>query len=350
MSKGCFGDLRTLRPAVLLGVPQVWNSVRAAIVKQVERRPWIIQNIFWGAVRLKTAMVRWGLPTGLLDSVVFRRSREATGGCLKFAISGGAAVSASVQEVIAAAVCPMIQGYGLTEASGLVSVQIPGDTSLGNVGAPVPSVEICLADVPVAGYFARDGCGEICVRGPSVFRGYIGQLESPVDCDGWLHTGDVGRWISGGRLQIVDRCKNLVKLLSGEYVALEALEAVYRTSLLVDNICVCADARMRRPCALVNVDAARIAEVAERMGINKECLTGIEETRVFVAALLGDLQNVARKAGLARQEILATVRVDSELWTPENGLLTPAMKLRRDAICKRNAVLLESMYDEMGVL
>ncbi|PIA13335.1 acetyl-CoA synthetase-like protein [Coemansia reversa NRRL 1564] len=351
--KGCVGDLCALCPAVLLGVPQVWNSVRAAILNQVERRPWFIQNIFWGAVTLKSFMVRWGLPTGLLDSVVFRRSRDATGGCLKIAITGGAAISPSVQKLIAAAVCPMIQGYGLTEASGLVSVQIPGDTTLGNVGAPVPSVEICLADVPNAGYFARDDCGEICVRGPSVFHGYVGHSQSPVDDEGWLHTGDVGRWISGGRLQIVDRCKNLVKLLSGEYVALEALEAVYRTSLLVDNICVCADARMKRPCALVNVDSTRVAEIAKRMGIiisNGESSKDIVESRTFVAALLADLQNVARKAGLVRQEIIATIRVDSVLWSPENGLLTPAMKLRRDAICKRNLVQLDSMYDEMNVL
>ncbi|KAJ2802107.1 long-chain fatty acid-CoA ligase, partial [Coemansia guatemalensis] len=263
MVAGCVGDLCALRPAVLLGVPQVWNSVRAAVVRQVERRPRAVQHVFWGAVALKTWLVRWGLPTGLLDAVVFRRARAATGGRLKIAITGGAAISGSVQRLIAAAVCQMIQGYGLTEASGLVAVQLPGDTTLGNVGAPVPSVEIRLADVPTAGYFARDGCGEVCVRGPSVFRGYVGHSQSPVDAAGWLRTGDVGRWVADGRLQIIDRCKNLVKLLNGEYVALEALEAVYRTSLLVDNVCVCADARMPRPCALVNVDSARVAEVAQ---------------------------------------------------------------------------------------
>ncbi|KAJ2077483.1 long-chain fatty acid-CoA ligase [Coemansia sp. RSA 988] len=352
MAAGCLGDLCALRPAVLLGVPQVWNTVRAAVVRQVERRPRPVQRIFWGAVALKTWLVRWGLPTGVLDAVVFRRTRAATGGQLKIAITGGAAISGSVQRLIAAAVCPMIQGYGLTEASGLVAVQLPGDTSLGNVGAPVPSVEIRLADVPTAGYFARDGCGEVCVRGPSVFRGYVGHEQSPVDAAGWLRTGDVGRWVADGRLQIIDRCKNLVKLLNGEYVALEALEAVYRTSLLVDNVCVCANARMPRPCALVNIDSARVAQAAQRLGIDiaaADSPASIAQSRAFVVAVLADLQAVARRAGLARQEILAAIRVDSELWGPENDLLTPAMKLRRAAICKHNAAQLDSMYDEMGV-
>ncbi|KAJ2860958.1 long-chain fatty acid-CoA ligase, partial [Coemansia asiatica] len=164
---GSLGDLRTLRPAVMLGVPQVWNTIRATILRQVSQRPWLIQQLFHGAISLKAWLVSYGLPTFLLDNVVFRRTRLATGSRLKIAITGGAQVNPHVQRFIAATVCPMIHGYGLSEASGLVTVQIPGDLTVANVGPPVPSVEIKLVDVPDAGYFARNGQGEVWVRGPS---------------------------------------------------------------------------------------------------------------------------------------------------------------------------------------
>ncbi|KAJ1827383.1 long-chain fatty acid-CoA ligase, partial [Coemansia sp. RSA 2703] len=226
VEQGCLGDLRALRPAVMLGVPQVWNAMRAAVLRQVARRPWAIRCVFHAAVALKTWLACRGLPTGLLDTIVFRRTRQATGGRLKIAIAGGAPVNAHVQRFISAAVCPMIHGYGLSEASGLVAVQLPGDTSVANVGPPVPSVEIKLVDVPAAGYYARHGQGEVWVRGPSVFQGYLNDAaltRETVTDDGWLRTGDIGQWTPLGQLQIIDRRRNLVKLAHGEYVALEAL-------------------------------------------------------------------------------------------------------------------------------
>ncbi|KAJ2463951.1 long-chain fatty acid-CoA ligase, partial [Coemansia sp. RSA 2320] len=218
------GDLRALRPAVMLGVPLVWAGLRSAILRQVAQRPRVVQWVFHAAVEAKAWLAARGLPAGLLDRVVFRKTRAATGGRLKFAITGGAQISGALHKFVSAAVCPLLQGYGLTEASGLVAVQLPGDATRGNVGAPMPCVEIKLIDAPGSNYFARDGCGEICLRGPTVFRGYLGE-ENCLEGDGWLRTGDVGRWVEGGRLAVVDRLRNLVKLANGEFVALEALEA-----------------------------------------------------------------------------------------------------------------------------
>ncbi|KAJ2552363.1 long-chain fatty acid-CoA ligase [Coemansia sp. RSA 1933] len=336
LEPGCLGDIRELQPAVMLGVPQVWNTIRASILRQVARRPWIIQQLFHGAVELKTCMVRLGLPTWLLDAVVFRKTRLGTGGRLKIAITGGAQINSHVQKFIAAAVCPMLHGYGLSEASGLVCVQIPGDTSLGNIGPPVPSVEIKLVDVPDSAYCARDGQGEIWVRGPSVFRGYLNDPEATCRAltpDGWLRTGDIGRWTAAGQLAIVDRRKNLVKLVTGEYVALEALESAYCSSPLVANICVFADARMARPCAIVNIDPA----AAARPHCND------------VSLVIDDLARVARINALGKHQTLADIRIDPELWTPENGMLTAASKLRRAVIAKHNSQRLDEMYHTMGL-
>ncbi|KAJ2450741.1 long-chain fatty acid-CoA ligase [Coemansia sp. RSA 2336] len=354
------GDLRALQPAVILGVPQVWHTIRAGILRQVAQRPQIVQKLFHGAVRLKTWLVQWGLPTWVLDAVVFRRTRAGTGGRLKIAITGGAPVSAHVQQFMAAAVCPMIQGYGLTEASGLVAVQLPGDTSTCNVGVPVPSVELKLVDAPNEGYYACNGQGEVCVRGPSVFGGYLGradQTQEVMGDDGWLFTGDIGEWTAEGRLRIVDRRRNLVKLAHGEYVALEALESAYASAPLVANVCVIADAHMTRPCALVSVDRASVAQWAQQQQQQQQQQQWLKERDMdvlaqsveFRAAVEQELAQAAQSCGLARQERLAAVRVVREAWTPENGMLTAANKLRRREIKRASQALVAEMLAEASL-
>ncbi|KAJ1671241.1 long-chain fatty acid-CoA ligase [Coemansia sp. RSA 25] len=330
---GAIGDLRALRPAVMLGVPQVWAAMRAGILRQVARHPAPVRWLFHAAVAAKAWLAPRGLPARVLDAVVFRRTRAATGGRLKLAITGGAPISAPMQAFIAAAVCPVLHGYGLTEASGLVAVQLPGDASLANVGAPVPSVEVKLVDVPGAGYYAANQQGEICVRGPSVFRGYLDGSCDALDADGWLRTGDVGQWVAGGRLAVIDRIRNLIKLASGEFVALEALEAAYAASAHVAHVCVVADARMRRPCALVSL-------VADEHHVD-------HVDRATADEVFADLLAAGRAAGLPPPHMLAQIRIDPEPWTAENGLLTAASKLRRAAIHKRNERLLRDMYEVM---
>ncbi|KAJ2720843.1 long-chain fatty acid-CoA ligase [Coemansia sp. Benny D115] len=353
--EGCLGDLRALQPAVMLGVPQVWNTIRASILRQVAQRPWVVQRIFQGAVELKTWLVYYGLPTGLLDRVVFRKTREGTGGRLKIGITGGAQVNPHVQKFIAATVCPMIHGYGLSEASGLLAVQIPGDVTLGNVGPPVPSVEIKLVDVPDAGYLARNQQGEIWVRGPSVFKGYLDQPEltrQTLTPDGWLRTGDIGQWTALGQLAVIDRRKNLVKLAHGEYIALEALESAYSNSKYVTNICVCADERMTRPFAIINMDPRLLAHWAREAGFANAATVAADELAndpAFIKLVYADLVAAAEQNSLQRQEVLADIRIDAELWTPENGLLTAASKLRRADIQKHNASGLHDMFRRHGV-
>ncbi|KAJ2358403.1 long-chain fatty acid-CoA ligase [Coemansia erecta] len=343
---GCDGDIRALRPAVMLGVPQVWNAMRAGILRQVAQRPLFVQRLFHGAVWLKQQLVGLGLSSWLLDKVVFKKTRAGTGGRLKIAIAGGAPLNAHVQRFIAATVCPVIQGYGLTEASGLVSVQIPGDCSVCNVGAPMPNVELKLVDAAAEGYFARNGQGEIWVRGPSVFKGYLHNdalTRETVTEDGWLMTGDIGEWAPLGRLRVIDRRKNLVKLASGEYIALEALEAAYGTSQYVANVCVIASAFMQRPCALINADAAELASWARKQGVPDSDAASCTAFRELVAS---DLARAARRNGLQRQELLAAIRIDAVLWTPENGLLTAANKLRRRDICRVNQPSIDEMLCE----
>ncbi|KAJ2766387.1 long-chain fatty acid-CoA ligase [Coemansia nantahalensis] len=348
----CRGDIRELRPMVMLGVPQVWNTIRAGMLKQVNRSSWLVRKLFYGAVELKNALRNHSLPHQFMDNIVFKKTQDATGGRLKFVITGGAPINRDVQKLMNAALCPMIQGYGMTEASGLLAVQLPHDATFNNVGAPCPSVEMKLVDVPEANYYAGDGKGEVWVRGPSVFRGYLGNDEltrETVTEDGWLKTGDIGQWTAQGQLAIIDRRKNLVKLASGEYIALEALESTYKNSLYIHNICVVADGRMMQPCAIVNIDPQQIDQLADKAGVAYRNPSEIAASPEFVRAVLADLHAVARHNGLTKLETLAAIRVDAELWAPENGKLTPAMKLKRPEIAAHNHTQLMEMYAQMGI-
>ncbi|KAJ2515234.1 long-chain fatty acid-CoA ligase [Coemansia sp. RSA 1939] len=348
----CKGDIKELRPAVMMGVPQVWNTIRAGMLKQVDKSSWLVRKLFYGAVELKNTLRGHNLPHNFMDNIVFKKTREATGGSLKFVITGGAPINHNVQRLINAALCPMIQGFGLTEASGLVSVQLPTDTSFSNVGAPCPSIEMKLVDVPEANYYAKNGQGEIWVRGPSIFRGYLDNDEltrEAVTDDGWLKTGDIGAWTDQGQLSIIDRKKNLVKLVTGEYVALEALESTYKNSLFIHNICLFADGRMSQPCAIVNIDENQIAQMADNAGVSYNNPDEIATNPDFIHAVLADLQLVAKRNSLAKQETLAAIRIDPELWSPENERLTPAMKLKRTDIRDHNKEKLDDMYSKMGI-
>ncbi|KAJ2082273.1 long-chain fatty acid-CoA ligase [Coemansia sp. RSA 988] len=348
----CQGDIKELRPMVMMGVPQVWNTIRAGMLKQVNKSSWLVRKLFYNAVELKNMLRSHNLPHNFMDNIVFKKTREATGGRLKFVITGGAPINRNVQKLMNAALCPMIQGFGMTEASGLLSVQLPDDPTFNNVGAPCPSVEMKLVDVPDAKYFAKDGKGEIWVRGPSIFKGYLDNDEltrETVTEDGWLKTGDIGQWTDQGQLTIIDRKKNLVKLVSGEYIALEALESTYKNSLYIHNICVVADSRMSQPCAIVNIDDNQIAQMADNAGINYNNPSEISTSEDFIKAVLADLQHIARQNNLTKQETLTAIRIDPELWSPENDRLTPAMKLKRSDIHGYNQDKLVDMYSHMGL-
>ncbi|KAJ2494533.1 long-chain fatty acid-CoA ligase, partial [Coemansia sp. RSA 2049] len=135
-------------------------------------------------------------------------------------------------------------------------------------------------------------------------------------------------------------------LATGEFVALEALEAAYGSSPLVSNICVFADARMLRPCAIVNVNANASDNDNSGGGSGESSGSALS---LLHGAVVADLARIARANALARSQTLALIRIDPELWTPENGMLTPASKLRRAAIAARNSRRLDAMYAAMGL-
>ena len=223
----CKGDIREFKPSVLVGVPAVWESVKKGIVGKVEGGSAIVKGMFWGALATKSFLMSTGLPgSGILDAIVFKKIKDATGGRLKICMNGGGPIAQDTQRFISMAIAPMISGYGLTETTAMGGLMDPSHWTDHAIGDMPSSVEIKLVDFADAGYYSTNNPpqGEIWLRGPTVLDAYYDneqETKEAITADGWFKSGDIGEWDSNGHLRIIDRKKNLVKTQGGEYIALE---------------------------------------------------------------------------------------------------------------------------------
>jgi len=228
--RNCKGDIREFKPTILVGVPAVWESVKKGIVAKVNQGSLVVKNLFWAALATKSFLMSTGLPgTAILDAVVFKKIKDATGGRLKICMNGGGPVSKETQRFISMTIAPMISGYGLTETTAMGALTDPmawTDSALGDIPA---SIEVKLVDFPDAGYYAKNDPpqGEVWIRGDSVVEAYYEnekETQEAITSDGWFKTGDIGEFDHNGHMKIIDRKKNLVKTQNGEYIALEKVQ------------------------------------------------------------------------------------------------------------------------------
>lgn len=323
--RNCKGDIREFKPTVLVGVPAVWESVKKGIVAKVNGGSAIVKAMFWGAMALKANLLHYGLPgAGILDSVVFKKVKDATGGRLRICLNGGGPIAKDTQRFISMAITPMINGYGLTETTAMGALMDPmewNDESLGNIPG---SVEIKLVDYADAGYYATNKPnpqGEIWIRGVTVLEGYFQNEKETAEAitpDGWFKTGDIGEWDKNGHLKIIDRKKNLVKTLNGEYIALEKLESVYRSATVVGNICVYADQQRTKPVAIIVPAEPALKKLAARIGVEGNGIEDLAHNKKVQAEVLKELQAAGRAGGLSGIEIIEGCVVADEEWTPQN--------------------------------
>lgn len=270
-------DAQLFKPQMFPGVPRVWNKVFSAIKMQMEA-PGLKGALLRRAIATKLANHRatGALTHRVYDLLVFRKLRALIGGEVLYMSSGSAPLSAPVHELLRICFCcEVIQGYGLTETVGTCSKGIGEDSEhMGTTGMIQPCNEVRLEDVPEMGYTHKDSPqprGEICIRGTNVFEGY---LHDPVNTnkaliDGWFHTGDVGEIDASGRLKIIDRIKNVVKLSQGEYVALEKIEGVYALNPLYVTLLVHADSLRSSVVAIAVVDPVLASKlVSDVLGKN----------------------------------------------------------------------------------
>ncbi|RDB17641.1 Long-chain-fatty-acid--CoA ligase 2 [Hypsizygus marmoreus] len=352
--RNCKGDIRAFRPSIMVGVPAVWETIRKGIISNVNGGGIVKKTVFNGAFVAKKANVP-GLAQ-LADSVVFSSVRAATGGRLRVALSGGAAVSRETQEFLSVALVTLLQGYGMTESCGMCAILPPELMRYDSVGVPVPSIEIKFLDVPDAGYFSSNHPpqGEVCIRGPSVTKGYykrpdLNEDETIFTKDGWLRTGDVGQWNPDGTLSLIDRLKNLIKLQTGEYIALERLESTYKSCNLVNNICVHASSDAKQPLAIIIPHEQHLRQTLQQNG-NKWIADSEADLDVLCKnhkvqeLILRECNAMGKKGGFKAMELLQAVILTPDEWTPESGLVTAAQKIQRARIAKKFDYQIKHVY------
>ncbi|PWY99700.1 acetyl-CoA synthetase-like protein [Testicularia cyperi] len=338
--RNCDGDIKAFRPSVMVGVPAVWELIRKGILSKVNAGGALKKNVFGGAMTIKKNKIP--VLSNVVDAVVFKAVKEQTGGRLRIALSGGAALSKETQEFLNTALVTLLQGYGLTESCGMTAILTPEFYSYGPSGGCVPSIEIKLRDVPDAGYFSTNNPpqGEVLIRGPSITKGYFKRDDVNKESfeDGWFLTGDVGQWNANGTLQIIDRKKNLVKLSGGEYIAIERLESVYKSSNLVSNICVHAHSDAKQPMAIVFPREDNLKPAAQKVGASGD-LEELCKNRDVAKIVMDDINAQGKKAGFKNLEMLQTV-----LLVPEELAMTAAQKLSRKDITKKYEAEIKKIY------
>lgn len=361
IKKGTKGDATVLGPTLMTAVPAILDRVRDGVRKKVDSKGGLSKRLFDMAYSRRLNAINgswfgaWGLEKILWDILVFKKVRAVLGGHVRFLLSGGAPLSGDTQRFINICLgAPIGQGYGLTETCAGGTFSEYDDTSVGRVGAPLPCSYIKLIDWSEGGYLITDSPmprGEIVIGGPNVTPGYFKNEEKTnevykVDERGmrWFYTGDIGRVHSDGCLEIIDRKKDIVKLQHGEYVSLGKVEAALSVSPYVDNIMVHADP-FHSYCVTLIVPARQALEAwASKQGITFSDFADLCQKQEVLKEVQGSLVKAAKEARLQKFEIPSKIKLMPEAWTPESGLVTAALKLKREVIRKTFAEDLSNLY------
>uniref|UniRef100_A0AAY4B5L6 Arachidonate--CoA ligase n=1 Tax=Denticeps clupeoides TaxID=299321 RepID=A0AAY4B5L6_9TELE len=325
-------DIKTLQPTLFPVVPRLLNRIYDKILGSVTSP--LRRAVLRYAVRRKQAELNSGVVRNdsLWDRLVFNKIQASMGGKLRFILTASAPISPTVLSFLRATLgCLIFEGYGQTECTAGCTFSMPGDWSAGHVGAPLPCNVVKLSDIPEMSYYSRNGEGEICIRGHSVFRGYLRDQErtaEALDGDGWLHTGDVGQWLPNGTLRIIDRKKHIFKLSQGEYIAPEKIENVYMRSVPVLQVFVHGDSLQSHLIGIVVPDPEVFTDWTKDRGIVGSCEELCQNPDVK-KAVLEDMTLVGKQAGLKSFEQVKDIHLHPEPFSISNGLLTPTLKSRR---------------------
>uniref|UniRef100_A0A8D2P2Q4 Arachidonate--CoA ligase n=1 Tax=Zosterops lateralis melanops TaxID=1220523 RepID=A0A8D2P2Q4_ZOSLA len=340
-------DMKTLKPTLFPVVPRLLNRVYDKI--QSGANTPVKRFLLNFAVFMKMAEIKQGIirNDSIWDKLVFKKVQETMGGRVRIMVTGAAPISPSVLTFLRAALgCQIFEAYGQTECSAGSTFSMPGDWTTGHVGAPLACNIIKLDDVEEMSYFASNNEGEVCIKGPNVFKGYLKDPEKTaeaIDKDGWLHTGDIGKWLPNGTLKIIDRKKNIFKLAQGEYIAPEKIENVYIRSAAVAQVFVHGESLRSFLIGIVVPDAEMLPEFAAKLGV-KGSFEELCKNPAVKKAILDDLIRLGREAGLKSFEQVKDLYIHSELFSVENGLLTPTLKAKRGDLVKFFQKEIEALY------
>ncbi|MFT6707929.1 MAG: long-chain acyl-CoA synthetase [Flavobacteriales bacterium] len=335
-------NLKEINPEVMTAVPRLLEKVYDKIIAKGADLTGIKKKLFFWAVDLGLQWEPYGQngwwyekKLGIARKLIFSKWQEALGGNLKAIASGSAALQPRLARVFNAAGCPVMEGYGLTETSPVVTVNDlrNGGFRIGTVGKALPDTEIKIAED-----------GEILIAGPQVMHGYYKDPEqtSEVLKNGYFHTGDIGEIDSDGFLKITDRKKSMFKTSGGKYVSPQLLENAMKQSGFIEQILVVGDGE-KMPAALIQPNWEFIQEWSERKnnGISKDYNEAIiDENLIKRIQKEVDTYN----ATFGKWEMIKTFQLTPDVWSIEAGHLTPTMKAKRKVIKEMYKDLYEKLY------
>uniref|UniRef100_A0A0N4ZWQ3 long-chain-fatty-acid--CoA ligase n=1 Tax=Parastrongyloides trichosuri TaxID=131310 RepID=A0A0N4ZWQ3_PARTI len=342
-------DLKALKPTTMAVVPAVLNKMRSAVEDKLASKPVFIQKFFDICYDRKSERYDKGLGTPILDKILFYKFKEPLGGNIRKIVCGGAPLDLDTQRFAKICFSDRVHlGYGLTETCAVTCLNHPYERDEGNVGPPLPCVEILLREWPEGKYYPSNEKpqGEILIHGGNVFTGYFNRdvTEDFVIINGkrYFCTGDIGEFTINGNLKIIDRKKDLVKLCHGEYVALGKIESSLISNPYVDNICLYAHSDMDYLIALIVANKVNIEKLGSQLKIagSFDDLCKNQRIRNYVA----DDINKTTSGNLNKFEIPRKVILFSKPWTSQDGLLTDAMKIKRKAIEAKFKEEIEKIY------
>lgn len=339
-------NMAELKPTVVASVPRVYEKVHAKTLETAMSGSALRRSIFLWA---QATALQWadlhaagqkvptllGMARTVADRLVFSKLRAKLGGRLRYFVSGGAPLAPDIARFFYAAGMPILEGYGLTETSPVITVNRIGALRFGTVGKPIPGVEVKIA-----------GDGEILTRGPHVMQGYFNQPEATreaIDEDGWFHTGDVGLIDDDGFLKITDRKKDLIVTAGGKNIAPQPIEAMLKQNAFISNAVMLGD-RRPFPIALLVPDFDRLRPWAQQAGYP----VADDAALAALPAVQAHLEAEAKKQlrDLAQFEVPKKFLVLSRDFTIADGELTPKMSIRRRVVEERLKERIDALYEE----
>lgn len=356
IKKGEKGDLKVLKPTMMVAVPLMLDRIRNSILMLAGKEGTLTHLMFDFAISYKTFWSKLGFETPRLNRKLLRTYKDFMGGKLRVLLCGSAPLSPDTQNFIRCCLSiRVLQGYGLTETSACATATHYDDYSIGTVGAPLATCRLRLVDWEEGKYYVRDKPnprGEIVIGGDCIALGYYKHEDLTEEAfkvengQRWFYTGDIGEVQPNGTLKIIDRKKDLVKLQFGEYIALGKVEAEMKTSPYIDNICVVGSVAQTYLIALVIPNRPYLKMLGRDLGKDELSFEEMCSDNEITKEVSKRLKEHAKKCQLKGAEIPHKIRLISDEWIPESGLVTAAFKLRRKFIENRYQAIIENMYSE----
>ncbi len=337
-------NMREVSPTVLFAVPRIWEKFYSAILIGMSEATWFKRVCYQLATAMGARVSRmrldrhdvplwWRFLFGLAYFCVFRKLRERLGlERVRIAISAAAPISPDVIRFFRGLGMDMRELYGQTEGTGPTTMHQGDDIRLGTVGKPFPGMEVRIAED-----------GEILVRGPNVFRGYFKDPDATAEtlADGWLHSGDVGLIDDGGNLRITDRKKDLIITAAGKNIAPQNIENQLKFSPYVNDAVVIGD-RRKYLTALIMIDEENVVKYAQDHRIPFTTFANLSQNPEVRKLIQTEVNKVNRT--LARVETIKKFTIFDKRLDPEDGEVTPTMKVKRKSINETYRDVIEAMY------